>query len=60
MKDVVEREIVLLQTQNGRTPFEEWFDSLADRALSRAVDVRLNRIADGNFGDHKMVGHGVY
>ena len=54
------REIILLQTINGKVPFETWFESLKDRALQNAIDARLSRIADGNFGDHKSVGFGVF
>ena len=57
---VRERRIVLLELDNGRVPFEEWLESLRDKALQRAVDARLARVADGNFGDHKSVGNGVY
>jgi putative addiction module killer protein len=28
--------------------------------FARAVDSRLTRIRDGNFGDHKSVGEGVF
>ncbi len=54
------RKIVYLEIKNGKCPFEDWLNSLKDPAFARAVDARLVRIRDGNFGDHKGVGNGVY
>ncbi len=58
--EAIQRELVMLETLNGEVPFERWFDSIKDKSLQRAIDVRLTRIADGNFGDHKSVGDGVF
>ena len=58
--DAITREIVLLTTLEGKVPFEDWFDSIKDQRLQRSIDVKLTRVADGNFGDHKSVGSGVY
>ena len=33
---------------------------MRDISLSRSVDARLTRVRDGNFGDHKGVGEGVF
>jgi putative addiction module killer protein len=33
---------------------------VAFHSFSRAVDARLTRVRDGNFGDHKSVGEGVF
>lgn len=43
---------------NGRCPFAEWFDRLDLQSSSRVAKV-LERMEDGNFGDHKSVGSGV-
>ena len=56
-KELVVRTLIL---PNGSSPFEDWFDSLRDVLLQRAVDARIARIRDGNFGDHKGVGKGVF
>ena len=58
--DAKVRVMKSLVLENGRCPFDEWLDGLGDVALMRAVDARLTRIRDGNFGDHKSLGHGVY
>jgi len=54
------RELVMLETLEGKVPFEEWLNGIKDRALQRAIDARLARVEDGNFGDHKSVGEGVF
>jgi putative addiction module killer protein len=56
---MIEREIRKLELQNGRVPFDEWFDSLRDQRMRAAVDARLARVRAGNFGDAKAVGGGV-
>lgn len=56
---IKERKIVMLELDNGRVPFDVWYDKLATE-LQRAVDARLTRLAVGNFGDHKSIGAGIY
>lgn len=43
----------------GKDLVEDWLDGLRDRKALIAIDRRLNRLASGNFGDHKSVGGGV-
>ncbi len=54
------REIVFLRLDNERSPFEDWLNGIKDLALVRAIDARITRIRDGNFGDHKSIGEGVF
>jgi putative addiction module killer protein len=54
------RQVQILRLDDGSSPFEDWLNSLKDTTLMRAVDVRITRIRDGNFGDHKGVGGGVF
>ncbi|GBF86858.1 hypothetical protein AsFPU3_3931 [Aphanothece sacrum FPU3] len=53
-------EIKLLETDEGKVPFEEWYDSLRDKVTKVRVRRRLDRIELGNFGDTESVGEGVY
>jgi putative addiction module killer protein len=39
--------------------FDAWFDNLKDRRASARIQMRIDRVADGNFGDSKPVGEGV-
>ena len=39
--------------------FDSWLDSLKDRLAKSSVQVRIDRLAQGNAGDVKPVGEGV-
>ncbi len=56
---IIEREIKLLVLPDKTCPFAEWFDAIKDIKTSATIDARLARVASGNFGNHKEVGHGV-
>lgn len=58
--EVRPRKIRNYLTADGREPFESWFSALRDTKGQTVIDVRLHRVALGNFGDHKPVGEGVY
>ncbi|MEY3869879.1 MAG: hypothetical protein RLZZ338_3770 [Cyanobacteriota bacterium] len=40
--------------------FADWFESLRDPKAQYRIDLRLNRLQAGNFGDTRSVGAGVY
>lgn len=46
--------------QDGVNPFRKWLDNLRDMKTKARIESRLTRVALGNFGDHKPIGHGVY
>lgn len=52
-------EIQKYFTGSGLCLFDDWFSALDTQTKAR-VDVRLDRVSLGNFGDHKPVGEGVY
>lgn len=60
MRDTQPREIEFYTTQNGRTPFTEWFESLRDERIRGRIEARLMSLESGNFGDYKSVGEGVF
>ena len=47
-------------TSEGRDLFADWQRSLRDTRARIAVDRRLNRMEQGNFGDHKFCRDGVW
>jgi len=55
----IEREVIHY-VAGGRDLFEEWFDDLKDLAGKAAIHKRIDRVAKGNFGDHRPVGGGVF
>lgn len=38
---------------------DEWFTKLTDKQAKRRIQVRIDRVDDGNFGDTEQVGEGV-
>jgi putative addiction module killer protein len=54
------REIRSYITADGRIPFDEWFNSLRDRKALVKIDARIRRVKDGNLGDCRSVGEGVF
>ena len=54
------REIELYTTQNGREPFTDWFESIRDKTIKNRIDRRIDRLENGNFGDCRPVGEGVF
>ncbi|MDJ0731085.1 MAG: type II toxin-antitoxin system RelE/ParE family toxin [Crocosphaera sp.] len=52
--------IKLLETDEGKVPFKEWYDSLRDKVTKVRVRRRLDRVELGNFGDTQSMGEGIY
>lgn len=55
-------EIAVLhyRTVEGRFPYREWVESIADKKSRAAVLARVDRLAFGAFGDWKSAGEGVF
>lgn len=53
------REIQNYLTGDGRSPFEEWLDSLRDTRARAKIKNRLKRVELGNLGDYRSVGEGA-
>jgi len=47
-------------TADARDPFQEWIRKLRDPVAKGQIVKRLNRVGDGNFGDHKFCRDGVW
>ncbi len=52
MSKAQQRELELYMTAEGKIPFAEWFDKLKDKRAKEEIKRRLERVIDGNFGDH--------
>ena len=52
-------ELHRYQFEDGRAPVTEWLNTLRDGRARAQVEIRLRRVAVGNFGDCKPVGEGV-
>ena len=60
MRHTQPRELRFYRTSTGRVPFAEWYDSIQNLTLQGRIDKRLERMANGNFGDCRSVGAGVF
>ncbi|MCD7879468.1 MAG: type II toxin-antitoxin system RelE/ParE family toxin [Candidatus Gastranaerophilales bacterium] len=46
------KKIIHYKTSNGKYPYDIWFSTL-DQTIKARIEKRLERIEDGNYGDHK-------
>lgn len=58
--EVQPKEIRNYLKLDGIVPFSEWLDSLRDRRAKAKIKARLDRVEEGNLGDYKSVGDGVF
>lgn len=58
--EVQPREIRNYLTVDGKNIFDKWLDSLRDRRAKAKIRARLDPVEDGNLGDCKSVGEGVF
>jgi putative addiction module killer protein len=54
------KELIIYQTAEGNEPFSEWFKRLKDATTRARIRSRLDRVEQGNYGDYKSLGEGVY
>ena len=53
-------EICHYLTASGKDPYQGWLDELKDLRGRVAIQRRIDRIAKGNFGDHRFCREGVW
>ena len=51
---------VIHYTENGRDIFQEWLDDLRDYRARNAIQTAVDRVEEGNLGDHKPCREGVW
>ena len=54
------RQLQFYRMLNGREPFTEWYATIQNRDDRNRIQKRLHRLEDGNFGDCRSVGTGVF
>lgn len=59
MYPVMQKQINIYVTRDGKKPFIKWLESL-DNTVRYRIKERLDRVALGNMGDHKSVGKEVF
>ena len=53
-------EIEQYKTPEGRVLYRDWHAGLRDLKAKMAIDRRIARLENGNFGDHKFCRDGVW
>ena len=57
--EAIPREIFFFETKDGKTPARDWLDRIAGQPAYNRIMARLDRVEEGNFGEHRPVGEGV-
>lgn len=52
-------KVQFFKNEKGKSPFKEWLNSLSTNTKDRVVS-RLYRLQNGNLGDYKRIGTGVF
>ena len=60
MFDGQPKEVIIYETADSAQPFHEWREALRDAQALARINQRVNRLMQGNPGDYKTVGEGVY
>ena len=55
---MVEKDILIYKTREGKEPFIDWLFSLRDKIIRHRVETRIDTVRHGNYGDHKRF-HGI-
>jgi putative addiction module killer protein len=54
------KEIIIYETVAGVQPLGKWMDKLRDAETIARLNERIDRLEQGNPGDYKAVGAGIY
>jgi putative component of toxin-antitoxin plasmid stabilization module len=55
----MEKNVVIYKTKDNKTPFSDWLFSLRDVTTRERIETRIDRMLQGNYGDHKRF-KGIY
>ena len=58
--DASAKVVIVYANADGNEPFTQWLHSLKDRRGRQRIESRLLRLEQGNYGDCKGVGQGVF
>jgi putative addiction module killer protein len=57
---MLEYQIKIYETLSKKCPFNKWLNGLSDKEAQVAIDLRIERLKLGNFGQCKSLGGGIY
>lgn len=55
-----QKRLLIYETKNGKSPFEEWLEDLKDKKGRAKIRVQLDRLEQGNMGKCGSVRKGVF
>lgn len=59
-KQVFPYEIDYYKKEDGTAPFREWLEALRNVNGRARIRIKLDRARQGNLGDHKYLGNGIW
>ncbi len=57
--EVIPQRIFFFETRDGKTPVRDWLDRIEGQPAYHRIMARLDRVEQGNLGEHRQVGEGV-
>jgi len=57
---LIQRQVIIFSSADGSEPLTAWIDSLLDKRMKAIVQVRIARMREGNAGDWKSLGGGLF
>lgn len=60
MNTTVNYYISIFKTTTGKMPFQQWLNNITDIKTRVAIELRIDRLTIGNFGQNKSLGGGLY
>ena len=55
---MINKTIIVYKTKDNKEPFVDWLFSLRDKIIRHRIEARIDRVKQGNYGDHKRF-HGI-
>ncbi|MBF0217125.1 MAG: type II toxin-antitoxin system RelE/ParE family toxin [Candidatus Omnitrophica bacterium] len=52
---MAEKTIIVYRTHDNKEPFATWLFSLRDKIVRQRIETRVDRMRQGNYGDHKRI-----
>lgn len=49
----MEKTVIVYKTQDNKEPFVKWLFTLRDKTTRHHIETRIDRVRQGNYGDHK-------